>query len=118
MLRFVLRNVQAWVRLSLNLEKIGEFVESLEALRSASEDLHVKGGELLEVRDRLASRYCKYGKMACVRCYCLSLTRIFSLFFSSFFFSLFDFFAFSYFSIFSFFSIFLLLHILHQRVPK
>ncbi|CAM9140593.1 unnamed protein product, partial [Ascophyllum nodosum] len=51
----------AWVRLSLNLEKIGEFVESLEALRSASEDLHVKGGELLEVRDRLASRYCKYG---------------------------------------------------------
>lgn len=53
---------KAWIRLSINLEKCGEFAESIEVLRSAYEDSQVRGGERLEVQDRLISRHRKYGE--------------------------------------------------------
>lgn len=53
--------LQAWIRLSLNLEHLGEYDACLEAVRSASEDGHVRGGDLVEIRQRLASKYRLYG---------------------------------------------------------
>lgn len=53
---------QAWIRLSMNLEHVGEGDACLEALRSGAGDHFVSGGEWVEVRQRLATKHQQHGK--------------------------------------------------------
>lgn len=56
------RPFQAWNRLSINLEHLGEYGECLNALRLGCEDDCVRGGEWVEIRERLLAKHRKYGK--------------------------------------------------------
>lgn len=54
--------IQAWIRLSINLEHCAEHRGCLDALRCGYDDEHVRGGDRVEIRDRLSSKNNKYGK--------------------------------------------------------